>query len=91
MWDEIQNLKTADLQVREQLNSLEKTWVIGRLVSHSGVNGALWRGQDRGLRLTVEYDADVVNGPELLDLLQTCGLHAKPAPIGVKRSDAAAA
>ena len=80
MWDETQNLRTAELVVREQLNGLEKSWVIGRLVSRSGVNGALWRGEG-GLRLSVEYDADLVNGPQLLDLLQTCGLHARPAPL----------
>jgi hypothetical protein len=78
------------LVVRERLNGLERSWVIGALVRHSGVTGALWRGED-GLRLSVEYDADVVNGLELLDLLQTCGLHAKPAPLATRRSAAAAA
>jgi hypothetical protein len=34
----------------------------------------------------VEYDANLVNGSELLDLLQACGLHAKLAPLGKKRS-----
>ena len=79
-WDELQNLRTADLEVRERLNGLERNWVIGMLVSRNGVSGALWRGEN-GFRLSVEYDADVVNGPEILDLLQTCGLHAKPAPL----------
>ena len=90
VWDEAQNLRTANLVVRERLNGLEKSWVIGRLVHHSGVTGALWRDED-GLRLSVEYDADVVNGLELLDLLQSCGLHAKPAPVATKRWDAAVA
>ena len=63
VWDELQNLRTADLDVRERLNGLEKNWVIGMLVSRTGVNGALWRGEN-GFRLSVEYDADVVNGPE---------------------------
>lgn len=74
----LQNLRTADLEVRERLNGRDKNWVIGMLVSRNGINGAAWR-DDNGLRLSVEYDADVVNGPELLDLLQTCGLHAKRA------------
>ncbi len=90
MWDETQNLRTAELVVREQLNGLEKIWVIGRLVSRSGVNGALWGGQG-GLGLRVEYDADLVNGPELLDLLQTCGLHARPAPLRARHPAAAEA
>lgn len=76
MWDEAQNLRTVDLEVRERLNTLEKSWVIGRLVSRTGVSGASWRDEPR---ITVEYDADVLNGAELLDLLQTCGLHARPA------------
>lgn len=80
VWNELQNLRTADLEVRERLNGLEKDWVTGLLVSRNGVNGALWRGEN-GLRLSVEYDADVVSGDELLDLLQTCALHAKPAPL----------
>ncbi len=80
LWDELQNLRTAELTVRERLNDPERKWVIGRLIARNGVNGALWRGSN-GLRLSVQYDADVVNGPELLDVLQTCGLHAKPAPI----------
>lgn len=80
MWDETQNLRTANLEVRERLNGLEKSWVIGRLVEQKGINGALWR-PDQPLRLNVEYDADVVNGVELLDLLQMYGLHARPARI----------
>jgi hypothetical protein len=82
VWDELQNLRTAELEVRDRLNGPEKNWVIGMLVARPGVNGALWRGAN-GLRLSVEYDADVVNGPELLDVLQTCGLHAKPARVGL--------
>ena len=78
VWDELQNLRTADLEVRERLNDPEKNWVLGLLVSRAGVNGALWRGGD-ALRLSVEYDADVINGLELVDLLQVCGLHAKRA------------
>jgi len=89
MWDEAQNLRTADLVVRERLNGLEKSWVLGRLVRHSGVTGALWRGEQG--RLSVEYDADLVNGLELLELLQLCGLHAKRAPLATKRLDVAAA
>jgi hypothetical protein len=48
MWDEIQNLRRLDLEVREQLNVPERDWVIGRLVARSGVNGALWRGAQPG-------------------------------------------
>jgi hypothetical protein len=41
---------------------------------------ALCRGYEP-LRLTVQYDADELNGSDLLDFLQTCGLHARPAPL----------
>ena len=74
MWDAIQNLRSVDLEVREQLNP-PNDWVIGRLVARSGVNGALWRGaQPRG---RIEY-ADVVSGAELVDMLGLLGLHARP-------------
>jgi hypothetical protein len=79
-WDGLQDLRAAHVDVRERLNDSEKNWVLGLLVSRSGVNGALWRGEN-GLRLSVEYDADVINALELIDLLQACGLHAKAAPL----------
>lgn len=79
MWDEIQNLRSVDLEVREQLNAAARSWVIGRLVARSGVNGALWRGAEP--RVSIEYDADVVGGVELVDMLESLGLHARPARI----------
>jgi hypothetical protein len=79
MWHETQNLRTANLEVRERLNGLEKSWVIGRLVEQKGVSGALWRPEQP--RLSVEYDADVVKRSDLIDLLQIYGLHARPARI----------
>lgn len=77
MWDEIQNLRRLDLEVREQLNVPERDWVIGRLAARSGVNGALWRGTQP--RVSIEYDADLVSGAELFDLVEALGLHARPA------------
>lgn len=77
MWHEAQNLRTVDFEVREQLNGLERSWVIGRLVAQNGVNGALWRGDEP--RVSIEYDADIVSGADLFDLLELCGLHARPA------------
>lgn len=79
MWDEIQNLRRVDLEVREQLNPRERNWVIGRLVARSGVSGALWRGVEP--RVSIEYDADVVSGAELVDMLELLGLHARPVRI----------
>ena len=78
MGDETQNLRTANLEVRERLNGLEVSWVLGRLVAHSAVSGALWRTGERSC-LSVEYDADALSGAELLDVVQMLGLHARPA------------
>jgi hypothetical protein len=66
----------VDLEVREQLNIPERDWVIGRLLGRSGVNGALWRGAQP--RVSIEYDADVVSGLELVDMLESVGLRARP-------------
>jgi hypothetical protein len=80
MWEERQNLRTANVEVRERLNGPERNWVIGRLVAQKGISGALWRPEQPS-RLTVDYDADVVKGAELLDVLRVYGLHARPARI----------
>ena len=77
MWDEIRNLRRVDLDVREVLNAPERNWVIGRLVARSGVNGAVWRGAQPCV--SIEYDADVVSGAELFDILESLGLHPRPA------------
>jgi hypothetical protein len=76
MGDETHNLRTVDLEVREQLNGSEKNWVIGRLVARQGVSGALWANAQP--RLRIEYDADVVSGLELFDVIESFGLHARP-------------
>lgn len=77
MWDETHNLRMVDLEVRESLNGPERNWVIGQLVARHGVNGALWG--DTRARLRIEYDADVVSGLELLNLVESFGLRAQPA------------
>jgi hypothetical protein len=76
MGDETHNLRTVDLEVREQLNGSEKNWVIGQLVARHGVSGALWASALP--RLRIEYDADVVSGLELFDVIESFGLHARP-------------
>lgn len=77
MWDDIQDLRTVELEVREPLNGAERDWVIGRLLDLNGVNGALWRGAHP--RVSIEYDADVIGGIELVDRLESFGLHVRPA------------
>jgi hypothetical protein len=85
VWESVRNLKTSALDVRDPLNALEQDWLVGRLVSKTGVHTALCNGGDP-LRLTVEYDADLLNGSDLLEFLQICGLHAKPAPLLAHRA-----
>jgi len=80
MWDRAHNLKLSELEVREELNFLEREWLIGHLVSRAGVREALYRPDDPR-KLVVEYDADVVNTRDLLELLYSCGLQANVAPL----------
>jgi hypothetical protein len=80
MWDCLRNLKSTGLAVRDDLNGLEREWVIGRLVSQSGVRDALYQADDPH-RLIVEYDADLLSLSDLLDLLCSCGLRVGPAPV----------
>ena len=75
MWDQVRNMRTSEFQVREDLNFLEREWVIGRLVSKAGVQEALYRPDDPR-KFIVEYDADILNTGDLLEFLQTCGLQA---------------
>jgi hypothetical protein len=88
MLDQLRNVRLSEFAVRENLNFLEREWIIGRLVSKAGVHEALSRSDDPR-KLVVEYDADVVNTSELLEFLQLCGLHADVAPL--PRADAAEA
>lgn len=75
MRDSAHNLRVSELRLRVDLNLLEKQWVIGRLVSKTGVYEVLYRPND-SRNLVVEYDADVVNTDDLLDFLDLCGLPA---------------
>jgi hypothetical protein len=80
MWDHVRNMKLSELEVREDLNFLEREWVIGRLASKAGVQEALSRPDDPR-KLVVEYDADLVNTSDLVEFLQMCGLHADVTPL----------
>lgn len=75
MLDQLRNIKTSELEVREDLNRLEREWVIGRLVAKAGVHDALSR-PDEPHRFVVEYDGDLVSTSDLVEFLQLCGLHA---------------
>ena len=76
----IRNLKNADIELRDRLNSLEREWLVGRLVSKRGIEGAEYDSRDPSL-LSVEYDADLLTNDDLLDFFYIWGLHAEPAPL----------
>jgi hypothetical protein len=77
---QVRNTKISEPQVREDLNFLEREWVIGRLVSKAGVQEALCRPDDPR-KFIVEHDADVLNTGDLLEFLQLCGLQDNVTPL----------
>jgi hypothetical protein len=77
----LDHTKTFELHIQEPLNLLEQDWVIGRLHGRRGMQRAQFFGDDGRLRLVVESDAYQLNGSDLMDFLQVCGLHAKLAPV----------
>jgi hypothetical protein len=85
MRGQVRNTEISELQVREDLNFLEREWVIGRLVSKAGVQEALCRPDDPR-KFIVEHDAQLLNTGDLLEFLQMCGLQANVTPL--LRSDA---
>jgi hypothetical protein len=72
------NVRTCEIQVRERLNGLERAWITGRLLAKRGVLDVDYR-EDASRQIVVEYDADVLTGAELVSFLHACGLPAKPA------------
>jgi hypothetical protein len=72
-------LKTSELTVSDELNRLERDWLVGCLRSKSGVREALYKDGDTH-RLVVEHDADCVSSERLLDFIHSCGLRARVAP-----------
>ena len=70
------NLKTSEIQLRDSLNGLERTWLIARLRAKRGVYAVEYRAGDRR-RIVVAYDGDELSGPEVVDLLDDWGLPAR--------------
>jgi hypothetical protein len=71
------NLRTSEIQLRDSLNGLERTWLNDRLRAKRGVCDVQYRDGDRR-RLVVAYDADELSGAEVVDLLDDWGLPARP-------------
>ncbi len=72
MLDCVWNLRTSEIELRQQLPEPECAWLISRLLAKHGVADAKWWG-NRG-RLFVEYDADIFGTAELVDFLQACSI-----------------
>ncbi len=73
------NLNTSEIELRQQLPTLECEWLISCLRGIHGVADAKWGGNTR--QLFVEYDADIFGSGELVDILHTCG-----APVAALRA-----
>ena len=74
MIENLRNLKTSEIELRQQLPVLECEWLVGRLLAKRGVATAEWVANTR--RLLVQHDADLCGRAELVALLQSCGVSA---------------
>jgi len=72
-------LKRSELKLRERFSALERDWLIGCLVSKGGVREVIYGDEDPH-RLTVEYDAGLMNSVDLVDFLHLWGLVAEAVP-----------
>lgn len=66
------NLRTSEIELRQQLSTLECDWLTSCLHGRSGVADVKWNDKTR--RLCVEYDPDICGSSELVDFLRTCGV-----------------
>jgi hypothetical protein len=66
----------SELYLREYLSALERDWLSGCLVSNAGVQGAIYSDEDPH-QLVVEYDADLIDGTDLLDILHLWGMRVE--------------
>jgi len=81
MLESLRNLKTSEIELRQQLPVLEGEWLVGCLLAKRGVANAKWGGNKR--RLLVEYDADLFGGAELIAFLHSCGVPVAAVRVGM--------
>ncbi len=74
------NLRTSELELRQQLSLLECDWLTSCLHAKNGVADVKWGAKTH--RLFVEYDADIFGSTELVDFLRTCGVPVAAVRIG---------
>jgi hypothetical protein len=80
MLESLRNLKTSEIELKQQLPAPEGEWLVGCLLAKQGVANATWRGGAR--RLLIEYDADLFGSGELLDFLRYCGVPVAAVRVG---------
>jgi len=76
IFDGIRNLRTSQIRLRERLEGRERDCVVGHLLAKRGVREVEYRDDGRA-QLVVEYDADQLSGPDLVNFLSVCWLSAK--------------
>ena len=72
-WTSKHDLRTAEIELRATLGSRERTWIVGRLMSQTGIEDVTF-SDAYAPSLLIEYDADLVTGAELVSCLYRCGL-----------------
>jgi hypothetical protein len=78
--ENLRNLETSEIELRQPLPVLECEWLIGRLLATRGVATAEWVANTR--RLLVQYDSALCGRAELVAFLQSCGVSAAAVPAG---------
>ena len=72
-WANARDLRTAEIELRANLGARERAWIVGRLMSQSGVEDVSFNDA-HAPSLLIEYDAELVTGAELVNSLYRCGL-----------------
>jgi hypothetical protein len=80
MLESLRNLKTSEIELKQQLPPPEGEWLVGCLLAKRGVANAAWMGNAR--RLSIEYDADLFGSAELLAFLRNCGVLVAAVRVG---------
>jgi hypothetical protein len=81
MLESLRNLKTSEIELRQQLPVLEGEWLVGCLLAKQGVANATWRGSTR--HLLIEYDADLFGSADLIAFLHYCGVPVAAVRVGL--------
>jgi len=81
MLESLRNLKTSEIELKQQLPAPEGEWLVRCLLAKQGVANATWMGNAR--RLLIEYDADLFGSAEILSFLHFCGVRVAAVRVGM--------